>query len=124
MGSEMCIRDRLQGGHVVPDGPLDLHARSDLGRVLVELAGRERMPLGRSTELLVLGDARNNRLPPRADVLRALRDRVQRLVWLVPEPRARWNTGDSVLGLYAPSCDAVVECMNLAELVRALRRLL
>ena len=112
----------LEGGHVVPDGPLDLHARSDLGRVLVELAGRERVPLGRSTELLVLGDARNNRLPPRADVLRALRDRVQRLVWLVPEARARWDTGDSVLGLYAPSCDAVVECVNLAELVRALRR--
>ena len=114
----------LEGGHVVPDGPLDLHARSDLGRVLVELAARERMPLGRSTELLVLGDARNNRLPPRADVLRALRDRVQRLVWLVPEPRARWNTGDSVLDLYTPSCDAVVECVNLAELVRALRRTL
>jgi len=114
----------LEGGHVVPDGRLDLYARSDLGRVLTELAVRERMPLGRSTELLVLGDARNNRLPPRADVLRALRDRVQRLVWLVPEPRARWNTGDSVLGLYAPSCDAVVECVNLAELVRALRRLL
>jgi uncharacterized protein with von Willebrand factor type A (vWA) domain len=114
----------LEGGHVVPDGPLDLHARSDLGRVLVELAGRERVPLGRSTELLVLGDARNNRLPPRADALRALRDRVQRLVWLVPEPRARWDTGDSVLGLYAPFCDAVVECVNLAELVRALRRTL
>jgi uncharacterized protein with von Willebrand factor type A (vWA) domain len=114
----------LEGGHVVPDGPLDLHARSDLGRVLVELAGRERVPLGRSTELLVLGDARNNRLPPRADVLRALRDRVQRLVWLVPEPRGRWNTGDSVLALYAPACDAVVECVSLAELVRALRRTL
>jgi len=108
----------------VPDGPLDLHARSDLGRVLVELAARERVPLGRSTELLVLGDARNNRLPPRADVLRALRERVQRLVWLVPEPQARWDTGDSVLGLYAPSCDAVVECVNLAALVRGLRRAL
>jgi uncharacterized protein with von Willebrand factor type A (vWA) domain len=114
----------LEGGHVVPDGPLDLHARSDLGRVLGELAAAERVPLGRSTELLVLGDARNNRLPPRADVLRALRDRVQRLVWLVPEPRARWDTGDSVLGLYAPSCDAVLECVSLAELVRALRRVL
>jgi uncharacterized protein with von Willebrand factor type A (vWA) domain len=58
------------------------------------------------------------------DALRALRDRVQRLVWLVPEPRARWDTGDSVLGLYAPFCDAVVECVNLTELVRALRRTL
>jgi len=111
----------LEGGHVVPDGPLDLHARSDLGRVLVELAAAERVPLGRSTELLVLGDARNNRLPPRADVLRAIRERVQRIVWLAPEPRRRWNTGDSVLRLYEPACDAVIECCDLATLVAAVR---
>lgn len=112
----------LVDGHVVPDGPLDLHARSDFGRVLVELRERVRPRLGRSTLVLVLGDARNNRRPPRADLLRAMRDRVQRVVWLVPEPRARWDTGDSVLSLYAPACDLVLECVSLGELVRALRR--
>jgi uncharacterized protein len=114
----------IERGHVAPDGPLDLHARSDMGRVLVEFRERERTLLTRSTLLLVLGDARNNRLPPRADVLRAVRDRVQRLVWLVPEPRARWDTGDSVLGLYAPACDAVLECLDLGSLARAVRRVL
>src|SRR5437667_265349 len=77
----------IEHGHVAPGGPLDLHARSDFGRVLVELWEGHRARLTRSTLLLVLGDARNNRLPPRADLLRAIADRVQRIVWLVPEPR-------------------------------------
>ena len=113
----------IERGHVAPGGPLDLHARSDFGRVLEELFA-ERALLTRTTLLLVLGDARNNRLPPRAPRLRALRDRVARIVWLVPEPRARWDTGDSVLGLYAPACAAVLECTDLAALVRAVRQVL
>ena len=113
----------IERGHVAPGGPLDLHARSDFGRVLEELFA-ERALLTRTTLLLVLGDARNNRLPPRAPRLRALRDRVARIVWLVPEPRARWDTGDSVLGLYGPACAAVLECTDLAALVRAVRQVL
>ena len=114
----------IEHGHVAPGGPLDLHARSDFGRVLVELWERQRARLTRSTLLLVLGDARNNRLPPRADLLRAIADRVQRIVWLVPEPRARWDTGDSVLGMYAPACEAVVECVDLGAMVRVVRETL
>jgi len=113
----------IERGHVAPGGPLDLHARSDFGRVLEELFA-ERALLTRTTLLLVLGDARNNRLPPRAPRLRAIRDRVARIVWLVPEPRARWDTGDSVLGLYRPACAAVLECTDLAALVRAVRQVL
>src|SRR5438093_2027173 len=114
----------IEHGHVAPGRPLDLHARSDFGRVLVELWEGHRARLTRSTLLLVLGDARNNRLPPRADLLRASADRVQRTVWLVPEPRPRWDTGDSVLGMYAPACEAVVECVDVGALVRAVRQAL
>src|SRR5213593_2806540 len=113
----------IEHGHVAPGGPLDLHARSDFGRVLAAL-WEGRAILTGSTLLLVLGDARNNRLPPRADLLRAVAGRVQRIVWLVPEPRARWDTGDSVLRLYAPACEAVVECIDLGAMVRAVRETL
>ena len=112
----------IEDGHVAPGGPLDLHARSDFGRVLDELWRERRDLLTRATLLLVLGDARNNRRPPRADLLRAVRERVARLVWLVPEPRSRWDTGDSVLSRYAPVCDALFECIDLAALVAAVRR--
>jgi uncharacterized protein with von Willebrand factor type A (vWA) domain len=114
----------IEHGHLVPDGSLDLYARSDFGRVLEELDARWRRCLTGHTLVLVLGDARNNRRPPRADLLRRIRARVRRLVWLAPEPRARWNTGDSVIGRYAPVCDVVLECTHLGALLSALRRTL
>jgi uncharacterized protein len=111
----------IERGHVTPDGPLDLHARSDFGRVLDEVVAVHARLLTRRTLLLIVGDARNNRRPPRADLLRAMRERVQRVVFLVPEPRARWNTGDSVLDRYAPACDLVAECQTLGALLSAVR---
>jgi uncharacterized protein with von Willebrand factor type A (vWA) domain len=111
----------IEDGRLVPEGRLDLHGRSDLGRTLVELwAARPRVSA--RTLVLVCGDARNNRRPPRADLVRALRAHAERLVWIVPEPRARWNTGDSVLAAYAPWCDAVYECVDLRGLERAVRQ--
>jgi hypothetical protein len=111
----------IEDGHVAPEGRLDLHARSDFGRVLVDL-WEERRVVTRTALLLVVGDARNNRRPPRADVFAALAERAQRTVWLVPEPRARWDTGDSVLAAYAPACEAVLECLSLDALAKAVRR--
>ena len=107
-------------GQVRPAGPLDVMARSDFGRVLRDLVEDHATVLGADTVLLVLGDARNNRRPPRADLLAAARARVRRALWLNPEPRERWNTGDSVIASYARHTDAVVACGTLAELERAL----
>jgi uncharacterized protein with von Willebrand factor type A (vWA) domain len=106
-------------GQIRPEGELDLHAMSDHGAVLSELA--ESAPIDRRTVLLVLGDARNNRRPARPDALRRLALRARAVVWAVPEPRARWNTGDIALASYAPSCDLVVEATSLSGLLTALR---
>ena len=103
-----------------PGGPLDLMARSDFGRVLRDLVATGADALGADTILVILGDARNNRLPPRADLLAAARARVRRALWLNPDARERWDTGDSVIGTYARHVDAVVACGTLAELARAL----
>src|SRR6185436_15262972 len=91
----------FEAGHVVPHEPLDLNARSDFGNVLRLLEQRHRLQLGRNTVLLILGDARNNRRPPRADLLARLAREVRAVVWLNPEPVERWNTGDSVMSTYA-----------------------
>jgi uncharacterized protein len=107
-------------GQVRPAAPLDLMARSDFGRVLRALMETHLTTLGADTVLLVLGDARNNRRPPRADLLAAARARVRRLLWLNPDPPERWDTGDSVIAAYARHADAVVACGTLADLERAL----
>jgi len=110
-------------GHVVPHEPLDVHARSDFGRVLTQLVTRPGLNLDRNTVVLVLGDARNNRRPPRADLLRAVREKVRALIWLNPEIRERWNSGDSVMAAYARHCGAVLSAHNLHTLLRALAEL-
>ena len=110
----------FEGGHVVPHEPLDLNARSDFGAVLRLLADRWDAAVGRNTVLLILGDARNNRRPPRGDLLAGFHRTARRVVWLNPEPVARWNTGDSVMATYAKHCDVVLPAWNPRTLDAAL----
>ncbi len=51
-------------------------------------------------------------------MLAELRKKARHLYWIDPEPAAYWNTGDSVIGDYAPHCDGVYECRNLRQLER------
>jgi hypothetical protein len=117
---DRLVEIEFADGQVRPAAPIDLMARSDFGRVLQDLVDEHGPSLGADTVLLILGDARNNRRPPRADLLAAARARVRRLLWLNPDPVERWNTGDSVIATYARHADAVVSCGTLAELERAL----
>jgi uncharacterized protein with von Willebrand factor type A (vWA) domain len=113
----------FENGYVVPHETLDLYARSDFGKVLQQFWQNDgEQMLTRNTLVLVLGDARNNRRPPRQDLLARIREKVKKLVWLNPEPRERWNTGDSVIGLYTPVCDLVLGCESLRELLSALKQ--
>jgi uncharacterized protein with von Willebrand factor type A (vWA) domain len=117
---DRLVEIEFVAGQVRPAAALDLMARSDFGRVLRDLMEDRATILGGDTVLLVLGDARNNRRPPRADLLAAARVRVRRALWLNPDPRERWNGGDSVIASYARHVDAVVACSTLGELERAL----
>jgi hypothetical protein len=118
---DRLVEVSFEHGHVIPHEPLDLAARSDLGNVLQQLWTRHEAALSRNTLVLILGDARNNRRPPRADLLGRVHRQVRRVLWLNPESVRRWNTGDSVQVLYARHCDAVLPAANLRELLRALR---
>jgi len=40
----------------------------------------------------------------------------RRVYWLNPEPRERWDTGDSIMAEYEEYCHAVQECRNLKQL--------
>jgi uncharacterized protein with von Willebrand factor type A (vWA) domain len=110
----------FEQGHLVMTPALDLYARSDFGRVLGELWNRRSGLLTRSTIVVIMGDARNNRLPPRADVVREISRTCRAVIWLNPEDPARWNTGDSVIRQYAREAKAVVPSRNLRELQSAL----
>jgi uncharacterized protein len=74
--------------------------------------------------IIILGDARNNYGDARTDALKELYDRSKRVIWLNPEPRTMWNTGDSEMRHYSPYCHQVDECSTLAHLERIVGRLL
>src|ERR671922_278247 len=96
--------------------PVDYHCRSDFGYAFSRFARTELEGLDRKTTILLLGDARNNYNDPQAWALRLIRDRVKGIIWLNPEGQWGWGIGDSVMPLYAPSCDIVRECRTIGQL--------
>src|SRR5580700_5894397 len=110
----------FEQGHLVMTPALDLYARSDFGRVLGELWERRTGMLTRATLVVIMGDARNNRLPARADVIREIARVCRGVLWLNPEDPARWGTGDSAIKQYAREVKAVAPSRNLRELQAAL----
>jgi uncharacterized protein len=96
--------------------PVDYHCRSDFGYAFNRFATTELESLDRKTTILLLGDARNNYNDPQAWALRQIRERVKGIIWLNPEGQWGWGIGDSVMPLYAPSCDIVRECRTIGQL--------
>ncbi len=96
--------------------PVDYHCRSDFGYAFSRFVRDQLDTLDRRTTVLVLGDARNNYNDPQAWALRMIRERVKGIIWLNPEGQWGWGVGDSVMPLYAPSCDVVRECRTIAQL--------
>lgn len=80
--------------------------------------------IDKRTTVIVLGDGRNNNADARGDILKEICDRSRRLIWLNPEPRTLWNTGDSEMRHLAPYCHQIEECGTLAQLERVVGRLL
>jgi hypothetical protein len=76
------------------------------------------------TTVIILGDARGNRTDPRTDVVGRLSQRSKRIIWLNPEYRSAWGTGDSDMYRYAPFCNLVTVCNTLRHLERAITDIL
>ena len=93
-----------------------LSANSDYGRALRTFHRRFLGAVTRRTTVLVVGDGRTNYHPPEAWVLDELRRRARRLLWICPEERAAWSTGDSEMARYAARCDRVATAATLDEL--------
>ncbi len=110
---------RAYSGAVVP-----VTHNSNYGRALRAFEQQVVPELDRRTTVVILGDGRTNYLDPAADVLDAIRARARALVWLCPEPRAAWATGDSAMPRYAPKCTSVLEVRCARDLEDAARLLL
>ena len=78
----------------------------------------------RKSTVIILGDARGNCTEPRADIVQRIAERAKRVIWLNPEYRTSWGTGDSDMFRYAPHCQMVRVCNTLRDLERVVTELL
>jgi uncharacterized protein with von Willebrand factor type A (vWA) domain len=76
------------------------------------------------TSIVVLGDARGNGNDPRVDIVDRLAQRAKRVIWLNPESRSSWGSGDSDMYRYAPFCNLVRVCATLNDMERVITDLL
>lgn len=101
-----------------------IRGRSDYSAMFTNFQDQCLHLVTKNTTVIVLGDARNNFNPPRADVLKAIGERCKRLIWLNPETKPFWGTGDSEIKTYAPYCHLLQECNTLVHLERVIGALL
>ncbi len=108
-------------GGVLSGAVTPLDRDSNYGRALARfdaLAGAE---LDRGTTVVIVGDGRTNYGDPRADLVARLRERARHVLWLCPEPRARWGSADSAMPAYAQAAHQVLQASCAADLERAAR---
>jgi hypothetical protein len=102
---------------------INVYTHSNFGRAF-ELFHREYLPAVTSkTTFLIIGDGRNNYNRANDWVLKEIRRRAKRLIWLNPESRLTWGYGDSEMPRYTPHCDVVEECRNIDQLGKIIERL-
>jgi uncharacterized protein with von Willebrand factor type A (vWA) domain len=89
---------------------------SDYGAVFGQFSDRSLEAITPRSTVIVTGDARTNYHDPNLPAFERIAGAARALYWLNPERHPFWNTGDSVIGRYAPLCDRVVEVRNLRQL--------
>ena len=99
-----------------------LDGHSDYGNAFGTFADEYFDAITPRTVVIVTGDARSNYHDPNPGALVRIASAARSLYWLNPERRRYWDTGDSVMGVYAEACDEVHEVRNLRQLERFVER--
>lgn len=89
---------------------------SDYGHAFESFWDKYKKSITPKTSLLILGDARNNYHSSASWVLKEAQHQARKVYWLNPEPKAYWNTGDSIIDDYMPHLDGLFEVRNLRQL--------
>ncbi len=106
------------------DAEISYNARSDFGEVFKQFCERYLQDVGYRTYIMVIGDARNNYNDPCIWALEKMKDRAKGIIWLNPETKPFWDTGDSVMGEYVPFCKEARVCRTLKDLEETVSSLL
>ncbi|MBW1866726.1 MAG: VWA domain-containing protein [Deltaproteobacteria bacterium] len=102
---------------VLGEADIDYGAATDYGLTLRLFKKYFMDVLNKKTTLIIIGDGRSNYSNPEVEILDDMRDRCRRLIWLNPETKQFWYSGDSEMRTYEGSCHEVRPCQNLNQLL-------
>lgn len=97
---------------------------TDYGTALTDFANLALEDINSNTTVIMLGDARNNKGDPKLEIMQSIYQRSRQVIWLNPESRRAWGTGDSDMHRYQSACHFAAECNNLKQLERIIDQLL
>jgi uncharacterized protein with von Willebrand factor type A (vWA) domain len=102
---------------ILKEANIEYNAATDYGLTFRQFKTRYMDMLNKKTTLIIIGDGRTNYANPEERILDEMRERSRRVIWLNPETRYFWYTGDSEMRTYMPYCDEVRPCQNLNQLL-------
>lgn len=97
---------------------------TDYGNSLLDFASLAMDDIDSNTTVIILGDARNNNGDPKLEVMQSIYQRAKQVIWLNPESRKLWGSGDSEMTRYRSTCHFAAECNSLQQLERIIDQLL
>ncbi len=97
---------------------------SDYGASWLDFKRLAYKDIDHRTTIIVLGDARNNYREHQSQALKQISERAKQIIWLNPENKNKWSTGDSVMNHYLPYCRMVETCNTLNHLEKTIDKLL
>jgi len=114
--SAFDVMNRVYAGELMA-----VHQNSNYAHALETFAHRYGRQLTAHTTLCIFGDGRTNLTATGQGALRALVRQARTTLWLCPEPRDRWGTGDSAMPVYAREVTAALPASTPHELMTAMR---
>jgi len=95
---------------------VELDGHSDYGNAFSRFSNRYGGELTARSTVIIAGDARNNYRDFAGEALAEMARVAEAVYWLNPEPRAYWDTGDSLQSRMSAHCTEVYEVRNLLQL--------
>lgn len=93
---------------------------TDYGQSLSDLKTEHWQEIDRRTTVIILGDGRSNYGDPRVDLFQEMAGRAKRVIWLTPEGRGQWGSGDSEMLRYRPYCNSMTHVTTMKDLERVI----
>ncbi|MBF0118995.1 MAG: VWA domain-containing protein [Desulfobacterales bacterium] len=99
------------------EAKISYNADTDYGSAFRNFKRSYMDALNKKTTLIIIGDGRSNYTNPEEDIFDEMREKCRRVVWLNPEPKVFWYTGDSEMRTYEVYCHQLRVCGNLNQLM-------